>query len=447
MKIVGRRSLGMHPVYDIGLAETHNFLIADHFVAANCFNKSHSVAYGYVTYQTAYLKANYPVEYMAALLSSVSGEQDKVQRYIANCNNLGITVLPPDINRSELDFTPFGKQILFGLAGIKNLGMSAIEIILRVRHADGPFKSLADLCQRVDGRSVNKKSLEALILAGAFDGLQANRRQLVADLDLILDWSSRKAKEQASGQGNLLELLGGGAVQDTGNFDQSPKASPVDDYSPQEKLRLEKELLGFYISDHPLKVVGSSVKLMAPTNLSNLASVPEKHTMTAIALLLDIKEVTTKKGDRMAIVQLEDLTGTTEAVIFPKSYERVRQHLVKDSRLMIWGKVDRRDEQVQLIIDDMQPITSIRMVKVDLDKSQALDNQRMNELRQILSMGAGANEPEASNSTKVPVVASLGYSSKFVRFGPQYWIKNEAEVLQRLQAAGFKAMCETLVKE
>ncbi len=244
-----------------------------------------------------------------------------------------------------------------------------------------------------------------------------------------------------------MELLGSGAVQGSDSFDQPPKAPVVADYSPQEKLRLEKELLGFYISDHPLKVVGSSVKLMAPTNLSHLVSVPEKHTMTAIALLLDIKEVVTKKGDRMAIVQLEDLTGATEAVIFPKSYERVKQHLVKDSRLMIWGKVDRRDEQVQLVVEDMQPITSIRMVKVDLDRSQALDNQRMNELRQILSMGSAPNEPETQNSTKVPVVASLGYSSKFVRFGPQYWIKNEAEILQKLQAAGFHAVCETLVKE
>jgi DNA polymerase-3 subunit alpha len=446
MKIVGRRSLGMHPVYDIGLAETHNFLITDHVIAANCFNKSHSVAYGYVTYQTAYLKANYPVEYMAALLSSVSGEQDKVQRYIANCNSLEITALPPDINRSELDFTPFGNEILFGLAAIKNLGMAAIETILRVRHADGPFKSLADLCQRVDGRSVNKKSLEALILAGAFDGLQPNRHQLMADLDLILDWSSRKAKEQASGQGNLLELLGGGTNQATASFDQAPKAPPVEDYSPQEKLRLEKELLGFYVSDHPLKVVGSSVNLMAPTNLDKLATVPEKQTMTAIALLLDIKEVTTKKGDRMAIVQLEDLSGTTEAVIFPKSYERVKQNLIKDSRLMIWGKVDRRDEQVQLIIEDMQPITSIRMVKIDLDVMTAGNSQEMLRLRQLLTTG----QPESDDHNfagKLPVVASLGYSSKFVRFGPQYWIKNEAEVLQKLQAAGFKAMCETLVKE
>lgn len=145
VKIVSRQSLGMQPVYDIGVAHDHNFLLADGTVASNCFNKSHSTAYGFVTFQTAYLKANYPVEYMAALLTSNSGDQDKVQMHIANCISMGIEVLPPDINHSLVDFTPEGRNILFGLSAVRNVGLGAIECIIKTRDEGGPFKSLAEL--------------------------------------------------------------------------------------------------------------------------------------------------------------------------------------------------------------------------------------------------------------------------------------------------------------
>ncbi|MFN9860592.1 MAG: OB-fold nucleic acid binding domain-containing protein, partial [Pseudanabaena sp.] len=354
MKIVGRKSLGEKAVFDIGLERDHNFLLDKGYVASNCFNKSHSVAYGYVTYQTAYLKANYPVEYMAALLSSVSGDQDKVQRYIANCRSMGIQVLPPDVNSSGEDFTPRGKQILFGLAAIKNLGAGPIASILQARHEGGDFTSLSDLCSRIDSRSLNKKALEALIQTGALDLLEPNRHQLMNDLDITMEWVSRRAKELASGQGNLFDFFGESSNNKA--FDTAPTTNRVQDYSPQEKLRMEKELLGFYISDHPLSVISRSAKVMAPINLCDIPDSAETKTVTAIALILDIKTVTTKKGDPMAILQLEDLTGSTEAVIFPKIFDKVKHLLEKDKRLMIWGKIDRRDEQTQLIIDNMQPI-------------------------------------------------------------------------------------------
>src|SRR5918998_1377110 len=146
VKIVSCKSLGVQPVYDIGVERDHNFILANGNVASNCFNKSHSTAYGYVTYQTAYLKANYPVEYMAALLTASSGTQEKVQKYIATCSSMGIKVEQPDINRSEIDFTPVSGKILFGLSAVRNLGQGAIECILNARETGGPFKSLADLC-------------------------------------------------------------------------------------------------------------------------------------------------------------------------------------------------------------------------------------------------------------------------------------------------------------
>jgi DNA polymerase-3 subunit alpha len=453
MKIISKRSLGQQKVYDIGLEGDHNFLLDNGYIASNCFNKSHSVAYGYVTYQTAYLKANYPVEYMAALLSSVSGDQDKVQRYIANCRSMGIEVLPPDVNSSGEDFTPRGKQILFGLAAIKNLGAGPIASILQGRREGGAFKSLADLCSRLDGRSLNKKALEALIQTGALDLLEPNRRQLMNDLDVTMDWASRRAREQASGQGNLFDMLGQSTSKQS--FDLAPTTQRVADFSSQEKLRLEKELLGFYISDHPLSVVSQSARLMAPINLCDIPDSHETKIVTAIALILDIKQVITKKGDPMAILQLEDLTGSAEAVVFPKSFDKVKHLLEKDRRVMVWGKIDRRDEQTQLIVEDMQTIESVRMVRVELTREQASDRQVLQQLKTVLNPNPnygnphqsnsayGKNEPETSN--KIPVIATIEYMPKLVRFGNQFWVQDEATTVKALQQAGFKATYDGLV--
>ncbi|TYQ28761.1 trans-splicing intein-formed DNA polymerase III subunit alpha C-terminal partner DnaE-C [Pseudanabaena sp. UWO311] len=458
MKIISRKSLGIQCVFDIGLERDHNFLLDKGYIASNCFNKSHSVAYGYVTYQTAYLKANYPVEYMAALLSSVSGDQEKVQRYIANCRSMGIPVVPPDVNSSGEDFTPRGHQIVFGLAAIKNLGAGPIAAILHARQ-EGSFTSLADLCSRLDSRSLNKKALEALIQTGALDLLEPNRHQLMNDLEITMEWASRRAKELASGQGNIFDFFG--ESSNTKTFDTAPTTSRVQDYSSQDKLRLEKELLGFYISDHPLSVVSRSAKLMAPINLCDIPESSETKVVTAIALILEIKEVVTKKGDRMAILQLEDLTGSTEAVVFPKTFDKVKHLMEKDKRLMVWGKIDRRDEQTQLIIDDMQPIESVRMVRVELTREQARDRQVLEQLKKALNPNPsysshtsngnssygksnyGRNEPDTSN--KIPVIASIEYMPKLVRLGNQFWVQDEETAVKALVQAGFKATYDALV--
>jgi DNA polymerase III subunit alpha len=444
VKIISCKSLGMQNVYDIGVEQDHNFLLANGLVASNCFNKSHSMAYGYVTYQTAYLKANYPVEYMAALLSSVSGDQAKVQKYIASCLSMGIDILPPDVNSSGVDFTPRDRTIVFGLAAIKNLGSGAIDSILEVRDRDGKFKSLADLCSRVESRALNKKSLEALIQTGALDSLQPNRRQLISDLEPTLEWTSRKAKDLASGQGNLFDMLMGGNDKNSDRgakvFDDVPSGPKVEDYPSQEKLHLEKELLGFYISDHPLKVVKESARLMAPTNLSDLEECPSDANITAIVLILDIKEIITKKGDRMAILQLEDLTGSAEAVVFPKTYLQVHTHIKKDMRLMIWGKVDRKDERSQLIVDDMQPIESVQMVRVSLSREQAMDIQQLHQLREILK--AQITETEKG---KVPVIASV--DRRMIRFGNQFWVTDAQATVSALNAARFEANFDALIAE
>jgi DNA polymerase-3 subunit alpha len=453
VKVIRRKSLGVQPVFDIGVpSDDHNFVLGNGLVASNCFNKSHSFAYGYVTYQTAYLKANYPVEYMAALLTTNSGDQDKVQKYIASCMAMGIQVEPPDINRSGLDFTPTDGAILFGLSGVRNVGSGVIESILTVREAEGPFKSLADLCvrvtcsdsDRVDPRALNRRALEALIYCGAFDTLEPNRNQSMQDLGLVLDWAQSKAKERASGQGNLFDLLSGNSPDQPAaiNIDTAPKAATVADFPQQEKLQKEKEILGFYISDHPLRAVQASARVLAPINLGDLEDCTEGATVSAIAMISSVKPVVTKKGDRMAIIQLEDLTGHTEAVVFPKSYERISAHIQADQRLMLWGKVDRREDQVQFIVDDAEPVEAVYMVMVDLQPAIASDITQRQRLKEVILSNQGEQD-----KAKVPVVAIVHNAEKrhFVRFGSQFRVQDYQSAVAALTQAGFQAHASSLV--
>ena len=409
--------------------------------AEYCFNKSHSTAYGAVTYQTAYLKAHYPVAYMAALLTVNAGAVDKVQRYISNCNAMGIEVMPPDLNASLIDFTPNGDRILFGLSAVRNLGDGAIRRLIQSREKDGPFRSLADLCDRIPTNVLNRRGLESLIHCGAMDAMDpdANRAQLMADLDLLLDWASSRAKDRDSGQGNIFDLMAAPA-EDDGPTDLSmaPKATPVPDYPPSEKLRLEKDLVGFYLSDHPLKQLTPSSRLLAPIGLGSLEEQPDKAKVSAITMITELRQVTTRKGDRMAILQLEDLTGSCEAVVFPKSYARLADHLMAEVRLLVWAGVDRRDERVQLIIDDCRAIDELNLLVVELPSAQASDIAVQHKLRECLNL----HRPERDElGVKVPVIAEVkdGASTRYVRLGPQFCVRNAGTAVESLLKQDFRA--------
>jgi len=416
--------------------------------AEYCFNKSHSTAYGAVTYQTAYLKAHYPVAYMAALLTVNAGDSAKVQRYIANCNAMGIEVMPPDVNASGIDFTPVGTKILFGLSAIRNLGEGAIRQLLESRHSGGSFSSLGDLCDRIPGQQLNRRALEALIHSGALDALEpsGNRAQLMADLDLVLDWASSRARDRASGQGNLLDLLGGSS--DAGSDGEgaasaatnAPKAAPVRDYPSQEKLRLEKELVGFYLSDHPLKQLAKPVQLLSPLALAALEEQADKAKVSAVVMVSELRQVTTRKGDRMAVLQLEDLSGSCEAVVFPKSYARLADHLIVDARLLLWASVDRRDERVQLIVDDCRSIDDLQLLMVDLPADQAADIAIQHRLRECLHRHKPAHDDGAAGA-RVPVVALVRDAGqlRYVRLGPQFCVDNPAAAVETLSSAAFQA--------
>lgn len=431
--------------------------------AEYCFNKSHSTAYAYVTYQTAYLKANYPVEYMAALLTANSGDQDKVQKYIANCQKLGIEVEPPDINRSYVDFTPLPKittgadkdKIVFGLSAIKNIGDGAIENILTARQSDGPFTSLADLCTRINLSAVNKRAFEALIYCGAFDSLEPNRNQLLHDLEGVIKWAQDRNKDRDSGQGNLLDLLGGGGNSNEPiktNFDSAPKHPPVKDFSPQEKLKLERELLGFYVSDHPLKVVLQSAPIEDAITLDQLETKSGKK-VTVIVMLAAIKPHVTKKGERMAFLQLEDMTGQSDSVVFPKTYEEIHQFLIPNAVLVITGKVDKREDQYQILIDKAEPVEKVLqnaplpapttdilsmsealMVLLKFSAQDIVAGDKLEILQSILQEYSG-NQDQA----KVPVGAIVAGETEeqLVRFGPQFWVEDGENAVERLRTSGF----------
>ncbi|WP_267383150.1 OB-fold nucleic acid binding domain-containing protein [Cyanobacterium sp. uoEpiScrs1] len=434
-KIISCKSLGKRPVYDIGVAQDHNFLLANGTVASNCFNKSHSTAYAYITYQTAYLKANYPVEYMTALLTASSDNQDKIEKYRENCQKMGIHIISPDVNRSQKDFVPIGDNILFGLSAVKNLGEGTIDNILKARNKEGSFKSLADFCCRVDLRVVNRRSLETLIYCGAFDKVKANRNQLINDIDLVISWAQKRAKEKETGQLNIFDMLGNGIQNNNNNqseFNQEPSSSPVADFPQPQRLKLEKEYLGFYISEHPLKSVKEAAKILSPINLSELENKKSKSKISAVVIVNEVKKIVTKTGKEMAFLTLEDVSGQSEGVVFSEVYKRIKELLVEDNQLIIWGKVDRRDDKVQLIIEDGEIVDNVKILIVKLTIKQAVNQNFQQNLKRILQ-----ENHKDTLKAKIPVIAIIGIGNqqKFVRFGRNYWVQNECKVISSLEDA------------
>src|SRR5438270_2534134 len=302
------------------------------------FNRAHSAAYGVIAYQTAYLKANFPLEYMTALLIHMEGNADRVATAIVDCRIRGIDVLAPDINQSRTDFSMTDGRILFGLAAIKNVGRHAVESIVGLRDADGPFKSLEDLCERTSAiQDVNRRVLEALVQSGASDTL-GERARLIAALDHAVSRAERARRDRESGQTSLLDMVGSPEAQadDYGlTIDVAPMAG-------DEKLRLEKELLGLYLGDHPLRRITAELAKLSDTQAVEVTSVLQDTEVRVAGLVRDVRRVVTRKGQIMAYATLEDLTGAVDVVLFPRVFEQTRLLFEPDKVLVVQGKVDAR---------------------------------------------------------------------------------------------------------
>jgi DNA polymerase III subunit alpha len=302
------------------------------------FNKSHSAAYAVISYQTAYLKANHPLEYMTALLVNMEGNAERVATAIVDCRLRNIDVLPPDINQSRTDFTMFQSGIRFGLAAIKNVGRHAVESIVELRDADGPFKSLEDLCERTSAiQDVNRRVLESLVQSGACDSL-GDRAHLLAALDHAVSRAERARRDRESGQTSLLDMVGAvGEVHD--DYGLTIDVAPM---AGEEKLRLEKELLGLYLSDHPLRRISAELAKLADTQAVEVTSTLQDTEVRVAGLVREVRRVVTRKGQIMAYATLEDLTGTVDVVLFPRVFEQTRLLFEPDKVVVVQGKVDAR---------------------------------------------------------------------------------------------------------
>jgi DNA polymerase III subunit alpha len=302
------------------------------------FNRAHSAAYGVIAYQTAYLKANYSLEYMTSLLIHMEGSADRVATAIVDCRIRGIDVLAPDINRSRADFSMSDGRILFGLAAIKNVGQHAVESIVSLRDADGQFKSLEDLCERTSAiQDVNRRVLEALVQSGACDSL-GERARLLTALDHAVSRAERARRDRESGQTSLLDMVGSPetAADDYGLLiDVAPMAG-------EEKLRLEKELLGLYLSDHPLRRISAELAKLSDTQAVEVTSALQDTEVRVAGLVREVRRVVTRKGQIMAYASLEDLTGSVDVVLFPRIFEQVRLLFEPDKVVVVQGKVDAR---------------------------------------------------------------------------------------------------------
>jgi DNA polymerase-3 subunit alpha len=318
------------------------------------FNKSHASAYGLIAYQTAYLKANYPVAFMAALLTSEMANTDKVVVHIEECRAMGLEVLPPDVNVSGFRFSVAGDTIRFGLGAIKNVGEKAIESIVGARAAAGAFGSLADFCRRVDMQLVNRRVVESLIKAGAFDSLGSARAQLLAGLDAAFDEGQRHQREREQGQASMFDLMGGAPVAVT-----AAGEPPVPEWEPDQLLLYEKEVLGFYLSGHPLRRVWPEAQRRGAIGTADLASREDGARVLVCGLVGAMREINTKNGDRMAFVTLEDMDGSVELTVFPETFRQGGGHLRGGAPLLVRARVEGAGTgSRKLLAEDIRPLTA-----------------------------------------------------------------------------------------
>ena len=396
---------------EMGLANTI-FDLLTHF-ADYGFNKSHSAAYALVAWQTAYLKAHYPQEFMAAMLTSVM-DTDKVAGYIEQCRRMGIPILPPDINASEAYFTVDGTSIRFGLAAVRNVGENALKGMIAERQAGGPFRSLVDFCSRVNARTLSKRAIESLIRCGAFDSLGARRSQLLAVLDKALGEAARKQRDAQNGQMGLFgeEVLDEAAELDLPDIPEAPA---------EEILAWEKEATGFYITGHPLDRYEAVLSQLPGIRTLVSGAVQDRQVVRVGGMFTELKRITTRKGETMCFATLEDFTDSLEVTVFPRTFYDHVNLLAVDTAVVVQGHVDMADDGVKLLADRLWPLDSYRLayyVKIPAEKDVQETYDALEELFQ-------AHHGDS--------VVYLFAGGRWRKTGAKDWLREGADVKQALE--------------
>jgi DNA polymerase-3 subunit alpha len=425
------------------------------------FNRSHAACYALISYRTAWLRANYPAEYMAALISSVMDTKDKVPFFVAQAEQMGISILPPDVNLSDHEFVVVDCQIRFGLDAVKGVGYQAVEAIKRARgdsdsahlpHAATahpsnaanarPFTSLFDFCGRVDNRAVNKKAIEALIKCGAFGSTGASRKGMLAMLEQAQSAGQKAQQDALIGQGSIFDLGIDGAAGDGGPDQaaaiESPSHVPIPagEFERSELLALEKESIGLFISAHPLKEVGPALRAAADCSLSELDGRRDGDWITVGGMITQAKRIKTKKGDWMMFATLDDLEATVEVIVFGKALEANGDALSPDSIVLVRGRVDHRDREKTSIVaqqidkfepteeqvrkaeeEAAKPAPTVTALRLHLDAT-ALPARVLVELKDVLGGFPG--------DCDVVIELSTSTGKRRLRLGPEFRVARTA---------------------
>jgi DNA polymerase-3 subunit alpha len=316
------------------------------------FNKSHAACYGLISYRTAYLKANYPAEYMAAVISSVMSTKDKVPFFVVQCEAMGIEVLPPDVNQSGHRFNVVEGNIRFGLEAVKGVGGAAVEAIIAAREKAGPFESLWDFCERVDNRAVNKKAIESLVKCGAFTSTGASRKGMISVLETAQAAGAKLQADERLGQGSIFDMADSAVAT---QHEIARPTIPEAEWDQPDLLAAEKETLGLFLSNHPLKPVAGALRARVDAAIVDLDNKKDGDWLSVGGMIVESKKIRTKSGSEMMFAKIDDLTAQVEIIVFAKALDAVREHLHNDAIVTVRGRIDHKDGEVKLIAQEVQP--------------------------------------------------------------------------------------------
>ena len=377
------------------------------FFAGYGFNKSHSTTYALLAYQTAYLKANYPWHFMAALLTIEAANTEKLAMYLGECRELGVPILPPDINASQLAFTVEKQGVRFGLCAVKNVGEGAIESMLAVRNERGRIDSLFTLCEDVDQRLVNKRPLESLVKAGAFDSLApfggaqgmpvaARRARLFAAIDRAIEHGGRHQRDRDKGQ---HQLFGSSESADERAGIPLPDAPP---WPEAQQLAFEKEALGLYMSGHPLERFSQELKAFGAQRVGDLTG--SLADVWVGGIVSGLRPLKTKKGDRMAVFMLDDIGGSIEVVVFPEAFAKHASLIEADAMVLVRGKFEKDDESARLVASELLPIAALkeRTTREVVIHLSASGRHTLEALAELLSRHRGDRKVSLELDVKQP---------------------------------------------